>query len=234
MKHSRVFFGLSAALICVLALLHYTGFIWYNTIFARPYKVKGLDVSNHQGEIDWSKVASTGTYKFVYIKATEGHDFTDDFFKSNWHRAKAEGLYVGAYHFFSSRSKGKQQAELFTSLVPVDVNALPPVIDVEIDIDKDKEQIQHELAEMITVLEKRYHKSPILYVTYETYEAYVRGYFLSNRIWIRDIFKAPFLADRDWSLWQYNNRGRITGIESYVDINVFSGDQHNWDDFVKR
>jgi len=48
------------------------------------YEVKGLDVSHYQGDIDWALVAEENQYQFVFIKATEGHDFVDNKFDNNY------------------------------------------------------------------------------------------------------------------------------------------------------
>ena len=58
--------------------------------------IKGIDVSHHQGNINWSKVPSA----FAYLKATEGEQFVDHAFKTNWKGAQSKGILVGAYHFF--------------------------------------------------------------------------------------------------------------------------------------
>lgn len=81
---------------------------------------------------------------------------------------------------------------------------------------------------MIDLLTKKYNKTPILYVTYDTYNTFVKGYFDDCNIWIRDIIKPPKLEDeRKWTFWQYSNRGRIKGIGTYVDINVFNGTEED-------
>lgn len=217
------FLGLSILFI----VLDFFGLIWHNAPFAMLYDVKGLDVSHHQGQIDWKKVASTKKYSFVFIKATEGHDFTDDDFLKNWNDAIDNGLLVGAYHFFSIRSSGEEQANLFISTVPIDNTALPPVIDIEIDIDQDPSKIRTEIKSMADKLETHYGKKPILYLTYGTYSAYIKDNLQEYDIWIRDVLKFPYLKDREWLMWQYSNRGRVKGINTYVDINVFKGSEQD-------
>jgi lysozyme len=224
MKRKLIYAGLGIAIILILAILEYTGIIWYNEWFARQYEVKGLDVSHHQGEIDWRKVKEEKEYDFVYIKATEGKDFVDDRFRYNWNEAKRQGLMVGAYHFFSMRSAGESQALHFIRTVPKEENSLPPVIDVEIHLGHNRERVKKELLDMATRLQQHYGKQPILYVTYDTYNTYIKDDFKEYRIWIRDIFKPPSLNERSWSLWQYTNRGRVDGIPTFVDINAFYGD----------
>src|ERR1035441_18506 len=61
------------------------------------YPVTGIDVSAYQGQIDWASVAAGGA-KFVYVRASEQANIPDSYFDANYQGAKANGLYVGAYH----------------------------------------------------------------------------------------------------------------------------------------
>jgi lysozyme len=63
------------------------------------YDVIGVDVSNHQGDIDWPILARTDI-GLAYLKATEGGNFRDRRFQANWDGARKAGLPRGAYHFF--------------------------------------------------------------------------------------------------------------------------------------
>src|SRR5262245_21030770 len=96
--------------------------LWYNVI--------GVDVSNHQGDINWPALARNHV-AFAYIKATEGGDFRDKRFQLNWEGAKRAGLVRGAYHFFKQCRSGAEQAKNFIATVPREHGALPPVIDAE-------------------------------------------------------------------------------------------------------
>lgn len=217
-------------LVIAAGVLEYKGIIWHNNLFAAKYKVRGIDVSHYQGRIDWDKVAGTGKWQFVYIKATEGKDMTDAYFKTNWEQARSKGMLTGAYHFFTTQSTGAEQAKHFIEEVPVETDSLPPVIDIEIALDKDVPHIQRELTTLSDQLEQNYKRKPILYVTYDTFNTYIAGSFEDYEIWIRDIVRHPGLRnDRPWIFWQYNNRGRIPGIDAYVDINAFNGDKAAFD-----
>lgn len=209
----------------IIGLLEYKGIIWHNSLFAYKYEVRGIDVARYQGDVDWDKVAGSGNYHFVYIKATEGQDFTDRYFEQNWQAANDTELLVGAYHFFTTQSTGEEQARHFINTVPNNKIQLPPVIDIEIALDKDAAEIRNELTVMSDILELHYEQKPILYVTYNTFNTYIGDEFADHEIWIRDIVKHPSLKNnREWTFWQYNNRGRIAGIDAYVDINVYRGD----------
>ncbi len=214
-----------------LFLLEYKGIIWHNSLFAMKYETKGLDVSHYQGKIDWKKVKDTYKYHFVFMKATEGKDYVDNTFIYNWKEAKKQGILAGAYHFFSMGSSGEEQANNFIHIVPMENDSLPPVIDIEIDLKYDPNIVREELITLTTLLEEHYKKKPILYVTYDTYNTYVKGKLDEYDIWIRDILKSPSLEHSNWLFWQYSNRGRVNGIDMYVDINVFNG---NVEDFKGR
>src|SRR5437870_491382 len=119
--------------ICILGLAtaaSYFGLWIPNYPSERAYPVRGLDVSNHQGSIDWKAVQRSGT-RFAYIKATEGADFKDQTFSTNWTQCGEARLVRGAYHFFTLGTSGKLQAANFIDSVPVDPGALPPAIDLE-------------------------------------------------------------------------------------------------------
>lgn len=220
----------SLVLIGGLLILDYFGVIWHNSIFAYPYQVKGIDVSHHQGKIDWETLRKENPdFVFAYIKATEGQDFEDEDFEKNWNEAKKNGFVTGAYHFFSMQSKGKDQAKHYISKVPKDVKSLPPVIDLEISLYHDPNKVKAELQDMINQLDQHYGKETVFYVTYDTYETYIKDHFKENRIWIRDIIKFPTLDGQDWEIWQYGNRGHLEGINGYVDLNVYQGSKEEFE-----
>jgi lysozyme len=219
----RYIWTISIILIILLGFLEYRGIIWHNELFALRYDVKGLDVSHHQGDINWKVVQEKNDFKFVYIKATEGKDYVDGRFTYNWKEAKKNGLLTGAYHFFAMTSSGEEQANNFINLVPKQSDSLPPVIDIEIPLNYNQDKVRQELRTLADKMEQQYGKKPILYVTYDRYDKYVKGYFPNYDIWIRDIVKFPTLGKQKWLLWQYHNRGKIDGVDTYVDINVFNG-----------
>lgn len=92
-----------------------------------------------------------------------------------------------------------------------------------IPLNHDSKKVKKELLTLAALLEEHYGKKPILYVTYDTYNKYIKNDFMEFDLWIRDVLKYPSLGNRNWTIWQFNNRGRIKGIDAYVDINVFNG-----------
>ena len=204
--------------------------------------VRGVDVSHHQGAIDWPTLAGQDI-DFAYVKATEGSAATDEAFEANWAGARAAGLRVGAYHFFSYDSPGAAQADHFIGTVPAEADALPPAIDVEFygaydRAPKPPAEVVGELADMVAALRARYGAAPVLYATRKAYDLYLTEGFEDCDIWIRSVISAPRLPKgRAWTLWQYSDRTRLKGYagpERFIDMNVFSGTEAEFAAWPRR
>jgi lysozyme len=190
------------------------------------YPVRGVDVSNHQGEVNWPAVASE-KIAFAYLKATEGGDFKDRRFAENWKKAAAAGVLRGAYHFFTFKTPGKIQAENFISAVSRDPSALPPAVDLEFwgngKVHPGVAEFRSELEDFLKRLRNRYGKEPVIYTSAEFYNPYLKGYRL-KRLWIRDTLASPRVPGAGrWLFWQFTEKGRVRGIHGDVDLDVFSG-----------
>ena len=206
----------------IVGFLELSGYLYHNDILAElaGYKVHGLDISHHQEKVNWTLVDKK--YKFIILKATEGQNFLDTDFLYNWNNARLNGFVVGAYHFFVMTSSGEAQADFYISKVPDSEKTLPPIIDLEISTKKYKKPdvIEH-LRVMVEKLEKHYKKRVIFYVNYNTYNAYIKGEFPENKIWITDYKYLPKIdEDNRWIIWQVSRRGRIEGIPGFTDKNV--------------
>jgi GH25 family lysozyme M1 (1,4-beta-N-acetylmuramidase) len=101
-------------------------------------RAKGIDVSNWNGTINWTKVANAG-YRFVIGKATESTTFNDSTYAANRSESETAGLVFGAYHF--ARPSGRTlaaatasaiaQADHFLGFATPQPGELPPVLDLE-------------------------------------------------------------------------------------------------------
>lgn len=197
------------------------GIIWFNAPSRSTYPIRGLDVSHHQGPIDWAAVAGE-KIDFVYVKATEGGDWRDKRFTENFEGAGKAGLRRGAYHFFTLCRPGAEQAKNFVEVVPPTDDALPVAIDLEFGGNcskrPDASTLDRDLADFIRIVEAEYGARPILYVTEEFLEVYP-VHTLGYDLWIRSIYTEPI---RPWAMWQYHCRARVDGIDGPVDLNVGS------------
>jgi lysozyme len=199
------------ALLAALLTTVFTEKFWPNTLFASAYPVQGLDVSSYQKEVDWKTVAQSNAYSFVFIKATEGKNYKDAYFATNWRETKAHGLLRGAYHFYRENRTAAEQAANFISMVPREKGMLPPVIDLEVS-GQDHDAPLLELRLLLHLLEEHYQIKPIIYTDAERYREYVRGNFDEYTIWYRDIFLPVQITGARWSFWQYCSRCHIADI----------------------
>jgi lysozyme len=194
------------------------------------YEVLGIDVSRHQGLIDWKRVSAmrSGGKKidFVFIKATEGITHSDSRFRRNWKEAKSRGLVRGAYHFYRPSSHAVLQAANFKSLVKLERGDLPPVVDIEKTNGKTKKEIVSGLKQFMNALESHYGVKPIIYTSSGFYSNYLKDDFSGYPLWISwfaDPVRFRTLCPHDWHFWQLTDRARVDGIRGRVDFNVYEG-----------
>ena len=192
------------------------------------FAVQGVDVSHHQGQIDWAALAR-GDVQFAYIKATEGADHRDSLFARNWLASAESGVQRGAYHFFTFCSPGAAQAAHFMRVVPRGQAMLPPAVDVEYSGNctnrPSNDRIRRELHILLRDLTVAYGRKPILYTTNEARVRLLWGAFNEYPLWIRNVYAPPWtLGVTHWTLWQHSDDGSRDGVRTQVDLNVFHGD----------
>lgn len=235
-KFAGIVWAVGVTICAIIAMLYYFGVIQLNNPSYTDYPVRGVDVSNYQGEIDWD-ILSEQNIKFAFIKATEGSSFVDARFKTNYENAQKTQLRVGAYHFFSFQSQGITQAENFIETVPKIENMLPPVVDFEFygGLEKkppEKTETREQLNIMLSELEAYYGMKPIIYVKKEAYDTYLQDGYEEYDIWIRSVYNMQIdLGDCDWVFWQYSNRMHLKGYdgkEYYIDMNAFYGTEEEF------
>jgi len=222
LKSRIVLLGLAGLVTVCLAAGGYFYFRAFSPDRGR-YPLRGIDVSHHQGRIDRQRVAADDV-AFAIIKATEGGDHVDKAFADNLREARAAGLAVGAYHFFTFCRPGGDQARNFISVVPRDRPMLPPVVDIEFGGNCPQrpppEQLNAELAAFLGPVEAAFGKPAIVYLTDEAERTYA-GHIVARPLWLRSLLLQP---DRDeWVYWQYDDKGRVDGINGDVDLNVLQG-----------
>lgn len=212
------------AIALVLAAVIAAGGGWW-TPWASRY-IQGVDVSWHQGAIDWRTLAADDV-AFAYIKATEGGDHVDERFAVNWRDAGTAGVYRGAYHFFTLCQPGARQAANFIAVVPREVGSLPAALDLEhMGPCREGPTMSDVIAEARVFLDRveaHYGARPIIYTTREFHDAHLAE-LTGERFWIRSIAAPPAFREDDWVIWQHHNRGHKRGVQGPIDLNAFRGD----------
>ena len=214
------------------------GFRWralYGDVtYPEGYEIHGIDISHYQGEIDWEELRDKGKIKdspirFIMIKATEGSTQIDPMFKSNFHESREHGFTRGAYHFWSNKSSGREQAEHFIRNVKLAEGDLPPVLDVE---NKPKAQTKEEFQESVLtwlrLVEQRYKVKPIIYTYYKFKMQYLEdSVFNEYPYWIAHYYVDKVEYKGEWKFWQHTDCGKLPGIKGYVDFNIYNGSYYD-------
>lgn len=194
-----------------------------NTIDASTVVYDGIDVSNYQKDIDWRATAKDKNIKFVYVKATEGANHKQHRYVYNIENARKHGIKVGSYHFFRTTSSVESQFRNFISIVKPEDQDLVPLIDVETRKGWSGEQLADSVKLFADLLEEYYGCKPMIYTGASFYNSFLSRTLKGYKLFIARYSKSePRLNDAKWTLWQFSERGRIAGIDHYVDLSRFN------------
>ncbi len=176
----------------------------------------GIDVSYHQGSIDWSAVKASGV-QFAFIRAGSFKSGTDAYFHANMKGAIANGIPVGIYVYsYATTPEQAANEALFAISVAKDYPvSLPIAYDIE---DSNHKALSNEQNIALvntfcnTVANAGY--TPIVYSYKNFFNGRLQG--VSQDKWV-----AQYAAACDYpgpAFWQSSSKGRISGINGNVDI----------------
>jgi lysozyme len=185
---------------------------------AAPYD--GIDVSSHQGNINWDLVSADNNIRFVYIKATEGATYHSPHYSRNVKMARSHGILIGSYHYLTSTSSIQSQFQNFVSLASSDSQDLVPMIDIEHRGEWSRRQLIDSVAEFARLLQDYFGVQPMIYSTMTFYNANLAPYFNKYPLYIGRYSKhEPQVSwDGKYTVWQFSEKGIIPGIDAYVDL----------------
>ena len=185
--------------------------------------IKGIDISNNNGNIDFSQAAADGV-EYVYVKATEGKTFQDSKMEGFYNECKSNNLKVGAYHFLVSTSSPETQAQNFYNNIRDMQSDLKPVLDVETDGFDVMDYTLRFVSEF-----KKISNMDICIYTYSDFinklDSRLAKYSLWEANWYKSSSNLP--SNNIWSSragHQYTDKGTIDGINTQVDLDQFTQD----------
>lgn len=224
-------------------------------------RIYGIDISRFQHDvgrkhyaIDWTRMRIThlGTISrkrmngqvdypisFIYIKASEGTTVKNSYYRADYAAARRQGILVGSYHFFSTRSTAEKQARFFLATAKISSGDFPPVLDVEPSDAQIRqmggaEKLLSAVRTWLQIVEKNTGTRPVLYISQSFVNRYLplapdlkRDY----HVWIARY--GEYKPDVRLAYWQLCPDGRVAGIRTEVDINVFNGYRSEFDEFCR-
>ena len=187
--------------------------------------VHGIDLSHYQGNVFWEHVGQDAHNAYVYLKATEGGDRIDPTFKKNIDLAHRQGLKVGAYHFYRPITNQPLQLKNFRAQCRPQEQDLIPMIDVETTNGLPTAQFCDSLFKFLEMVEQEYQQKPLVYTGANFYDKHLQGKLDHYLVMIAQYTDyEPRLKDnRDITMWQYTAKGRIRGVNGFIDKSRFMG-----------
>lgn len=219
-----------------------------NTSVCPTSVVEGVDVSNGQGTIDWTKVAASGR-GFAFMKATQGDYNTQTSFAANWAGSKAAGILRSPYHFFDPTIDGVLQAQHFLTVLNgaggLQPGDLPPMFDMECPTSSNQATAGKNCEyannsgwvatatmikrafDWLTTVEQATGRKPIIY-SYPSW--FADAAFTDVRLAQYPLYIATLSTCASvplpWTstvFWQYSFTGTVPGITPQVDLDRFVG-----------
>lgn len=188
-------------------------------------QLPGIDVSNHQGPINWAAVAPH--IDFVYVEATEGTYFRNADFAGQYNGSYQHGLVRGAYHFaIPNNSSGTTQADYFIAHGggwSADGRTLPGVLDIEYNpygpqcYGLTSKQMVEWIDDFVTEYASRTHAYPVIYSTNGWWTSCTAGsstFTTLDPLWIANYSTGPGALPGKWgfyTFWQYSDKGSLPG-----------------------
>jgi lysozyme len=205
----------------------------------RGERVRGVDVSYHQGRIDWEKARAHGV-SFAYVRAADGAGFADPAFVENWEGARAAGVIRGAYQFFRPAQDPGAQAEVMLGALRARGGLrrgdLPPALDIEVSDGVPRERLKARALAWLARVEAATGRAPVIYTAPGFWDdlgedpAFAR-YTLWVAHWETTCPTLPGGFGR-WRFWQDASDGAVPGIEGPVDTDWFDGTRADLEAFA--
>ena len=180
-----------------------------------------LDLSAHQGEIDFARVKKAGIWG-VMLKATEGTGYLSPSFAPNYRRAQQNGLHIGAYHFLRAATPEQSLAEakFFLKCLQGKQLDLPLALDVEAP----EQRPVADLTDIVQTLCKELERQGYYVVLYSSV-SWLKTKMASPALDAFDRWIAHVGVDRPnyqkpYGIWQFTWDSKVDGISGKVDENI--------------
>lgn len=202
--------------------------------------VRGVDVSQHQGSVEWTKVHAAG-FEFAIVKCSEGQDFVDpadgpvtatnaervERLRRRCAEIRKQDMRVGVYHFLRPRAgrSGAVEAEFAVQTARAIGWGKPEDLRLTVDVettDLSPKATHKYLKQFVQRFDELTGEKPIIYTFPAFWQMLGNPSTLGCPLWI-----AHFDADhpsvpspwRDYAIWQHSDDGEVPGIRGHVDLN---------------
>lgn len=208
------------------------------TAAAADWPVVGIDVSQWQGVMDWSKAAPL--IQFAFIRAGIGNDVIDTQYLRNARECAARGIAYGLYWYIKPDKDWRKTAASFANAYNAYGGDLPPVFDIEDAGGLGKTALESWLVKCVNEFENLTEREVIIYTAPGFWNANMpkTNWAKNRRLWVAHWTTAPapllpaewtdIANPRTWTFWQHsadgNGLGAIYGAQSAsIDLDRYNG-----------
>ena len=223
---------LGLAVIAVnLAVLFFTGSIWFNEPRKRDFPVRGPVITQKQGKVDWKRFASQNL-QMVYIRATKGTVFVDERLSENKRDSKNCGVPCGFLHIMELKIDGREQAEHFIKTVGKQSGRLIPAVEVGLSgfyhvFSPDYDKLKNELFKFCERIREEYGCYPVIKIGAKMYDKLdYKSEFSHCPLWIESEYSKPD-EGIDYTFWGYSSRVKYRYYHEagFLEMAVYSSDE---------
>lgn len=202
------------------------------TEMAPTATVEGIDVSSHQGNVNWTYWWNQGK-RFAYVKATEGNYYKNPYFAQQYNGSYNVGMIRGAYHFATPNdSSGANQANYFVDRGGAwsrDGKTLPGALDIEYNpygatcYGLSQAVMVSWIRDFLNTYKARTGRDAVIYSNLDWWTrctGNTTAFNSTNPLWVARYATSPGTLPGGWpyyTFWQYSS--------SPIDQNRFNGDQ---------
>ena len=190
--------------------------------------MKGIDVSVHNGSIDWQKVKNAGI-QFAILRAGYGRELSqkDAKFEENYRNAKVAGIPVGAYwySYAMTEDEARLEADVFLSVIKGKQFEMPVYFDLEEkkQFDLGKEKVSAIMRAFLEKVEKAGYFVG-LYGSASSLTTHTADDIKSRyTIWLAHWTDKTNYSGA-YGIWQYSDKGKVDGISGNVDLDIAYAD----------
>ena len=193
---------------------------WVDNNTYEAGSIKGIDVSQWQGSIDWQAVKNDGI-QFAFVRVGHGTHTLDTYYQQNMANANAVGIQVGVYFYSTARTEAQavEDAQFVIQSMKGYLVSYPVVIDLE---DASQTNLSRQ---QITKIARAYCDEiraagymPMVYCNENWYRNMIDASQLTDvEMWVAR-WGNTYSADIPRDIWQCCSTGRVAGINANVDI----------------
>lgn len=203
-------------------------------------QMNGIDISNWQSNINVTKM----DVDFVIVKATEGSSYTSPSFTKQANDTLNSGKKLGVYHYMTYMTPAKQQAEHFVRTVEPYINKAVLVLDFESTAVNKGVSFA---LEFLREVENLTGVKPMIYMSQSVasshdwtnvinndYGLWVARYPLGSTVtgFRSDLSYGNLGYWKSAAMFQYTSHGKLPGYSGYLDLDIFYGDESQWDEYA--